>query len=106
MPSTPAAGAAAVTGAGGDPANESANDPACRAARRRALRREAIARRMALSEDDYAQRSRLVREHLLANFPRLSALRVGFYWPMNNEPDLRPALEAWLRAGDAAFAAL
>jgi 5,10-methenyltetrahydrofolate synthetase len=73
---------------------------------RHTLRRDAIARRMALSRDDYAQYSRAVCGHLQATFPQLAMLRVGFCWPMNNEPDLRPALETWLAEGNAAFAAL
>jgi 5,10-methenyltetrahydrofolate synthetase len=73
---------------------------------RATLRRDAIARRMALSRDDYTQYSRAVREHLQANFPQLATRRVGFCWPMNNEPDLRPALETWLAEGNETFAAL
>jgi 5,10-methenyltetrahydrofolate synthetase len=80
--------------------------PADRAAWRRALRRDAIARRVALSQDDYAQGSRDVCRHLLANFSRLAVMRVSFYWPINQEPDLRPALETWLAVGNTAFAAL
>ncbi|MDR2111830.1 MAG: 5-formyltetrahydrofolate cyclo-ligase [Candidatus Accumulibacter sp.] len=93
-----------------DPALEGGGHPdgddACRAARRRELRRAAIARRMALSRDDYAQRAQALRGHLQLNFPRLAAMRVGFCWPINNEPDLRPLLETWMRAGNAGFAAL
>ena len=77
-----------------------------RRALRQKLRRDAIACRMALGGDDYARRSQAVCRHLQANFPQLAAMRVGFCWPVNNEPDLRPALEAWLAAGNAAFAAL
>ncbi|GHU25499.1 5-formyltetrahydrofolate cyclo-ligase [Betaproteobacteria bacterium] len=61
---------------------------------------------MALSQDDYARRSQAVCQHLQASFPQLAAMRVGFCWPINKEPDLRPALETWLAAGHAAFAAL
>ncbi|MDR3220825.1 MAG: 5-formyltetrahydrofolate cyclo-ligase [Candidatus Accumulibacter sp.] len=91
-----------------DPSTEHKDftDSACRAAWRSALRRDAIARRVALSQDDYAQGSRAVCRHLLANFSQLAVMRVGFYWPINREPDLRPALETWLAAGDTAFAAL
>jgi 5,10-methenyltetrahydrofolate synthetase len=73
---------------------------------RRELRRSALARRMDLGQDDHAQRSQAVCAHLLENFPQLASLRVGFYWPVNNEPDVRSALETWRAAGDAAFAAL
>ncbi|MFT3962293.1 5-formyltetrahydrofolate cyclo-ligase [Propionivibrio sp.] len=85
---------------------ERPDDDVRRAALRRALRREAIARRMALAPDDYARRSAAVCRHLLADFPQLAALRVGFCWPVHNEPDMRPALAAWRAAGHPAFAAL
>jgi 5,10-methenyltetrahydrofolate synthetase len=88
-------------GRGGEP-----TDDACRAARRRALRRDALARRRALADGEHARRSRAVCRLLTANFPQLAALRVGFCWPVNNEPDVRAALETWQAAGDAAFAAL
>lgn len=75
-------------------------------AARRELRRAAIARRMALDPGEHARRSRRIREHLAAHFPQLSSLRVGFFWPMNREPDLRPLLADWLEGGDSSFAAL
>jgi 5,10-methenyltetrahydrofolate synthetase len=87
-------------------AERASNDLDDRAAARRALRREAIARRMALSRDDYTVRSQAVCRHLEANFAQLAALRVGFYWPIKQEPDLRPVLATWLVAGRAGFAAL
>jgi 5-formyltetrahydrofolate cyclo-ligase len=73
---------------------------------RRELRRDAIARRLALDPGEHARRSRAIRRHLAAHFPQLAALRVGFFWPMNGEPDLRPLLEAWLAGGGGSFAAL
>ncbi|MDR2787039.1 MAG: 5-formyltetrahydrofolate cyclo-ligase [Candidatus Accumulibacter sp.] len=89
-----------------DPAAERRARPGGDSAVRAALRRDAIARRSALSEEGYARRSQAIRRHLRANFAQLAALRVGFYWPMNKEPDLRPVLEAWRSSGHAAFAAL
>lgn len=83
-----------------------ADDPEHRAAWRRRLRRQAIARRMALSGDECARDSQAICRHLQERFPHLAAMRVGFCWPMKNEPDVRPALAAWLAEGDAAFAAL
>jgi 5,10-methenyltetrahydrofolate synthetase len=76
------------------------------AADRAALRRDVLARRRALDEDEYARRSRAVRQQLRTNFAQLATRQVGFYWPINREPDLRPAIEGWLAAGQAAFAAL
>jgi 5,10-methenyltetrahydrofolate synthetase len=86
--------------------NSDSRRSAQRHAQRRALRRDAIARRMALSQDDYVRLSQAVCQHLQTSFPQLAALRVGFCWPINKEPDLRPVLETWLAAGNAAFAAL
>jgi 5,10-methenyltetrahydrofolate synthetase len=77
-----------------------------RQASRRQLRRDAIARRMALDPGEHERRSRAIREHLAAHFPQFSTLRVGFFWPMNQEPDLRPLFEAWLSGGQNSFAAL
>ena len=33
-------------------------------------------------------------------------MRVGFCWPMLNEPDLRPLIEVWIGQGDPGFTAL
>ena len=65
-----------------------------------------MARRKALSVDEHARRSQVVCRHLLAAFPQLATLRVGFCWPVNKEPDVRSALEVWRGAGHPAFAAL
>lgn len=66
-----------------------------RMADRCALRRNLLERRQALSADDYAQRSARLRRHLQKGFPQLAGMRVGFCWPVRNEPDLRPLLEGW-----------
>ena len=73
---------------------------------RRELRRQAIARRMSLSGEELAQRSRAICDHLRTHFPQLASMRVGFCWPMKNEPDLLPLLTAWRTTGDASFTAL
>ncbi|MDR0378527.1 MAG: 5-formyltetrahydrofolate cyclo-ligase [Candidatus Accumulibacter sp.] len=73
---------------------------------RAALRRDVLARRRALDEDEYARRSRAVCQQLRTGFAQLAARRVGFYWPINREPDLRPVIGDWLAAGQAAFVAL
>jgi 5-formyltetrahydrofolate cyclo-ligase len=73
---------------------------------RRALRRQLIERRMALSVDACAELSARIGEHLREGFPQLARMRVGFCWPVKNEPDLRPLLGAWLAAGDPGFTAL
>lgn len=76
------------------------------AAWRSAMRRQAIARRMSLSVVELAQRSQAICNSLLTHFPQLAAMRVGFCWPMKNEPDLLPLLTAWHKTGDASFTAL
>ena len=73
---------------------------------RQMLRREALARRTALTPAEHGQRSQAICHHLVANFPQLASLQVGFCWPVNQEPDVRAALAAWRDAGDSAFAAL
>jgi 5-formyltetrahydrofolate cyclo-ligase len=69
---------------------------------RATLRRQAIDRRLALSADDCAALSATLRAQLRTNFPQLAALRVGFCWPVKNEPDLRPLIMDWIDAGQTA----
>ena len=67
---------------------------------RQRLRRDMIARRLALSPDAHASLSARVRAHLDDAFPALNELIVGFCWPVQNEPDLRPiAAELIARGG-------
>ncbi len=73
---------------------------------RRELRRQAIARRKALSDMDYERRSAAICKHLHENFPELAGMRLSFCWPVRREPDLRPLLSMWRNAGHASFAAL
>ena len=70
------------------------------------MRRQAIALRLRLSGEELAQRSRAICDRLLTHFPQLAAMRVGFCWPMKNEPDLLPLLTAWHKTGGTSFAAL
>jgi 5-formyltetrahydrofolate cyclo-ligase len=76
---------------------------------RAALRRQGVDRRLALSADDCAALSATICAQLRGQFPELAELRVGFCWPVKNEPDLRPLMIAWLDAAKIAgtgFAAL
>lgn len=73
---------------------------------RKALRKDALARRMALSQHECGHNSEAIRHHLHRHFPQLAALRVGFCWPLKNEPDLRPLLAHWQTEGNPSFAAL
>ncbi|MFT3848304.1 MAG: 5-formyltetrahydrofolate cyclo-ligase [Propionivibrio sp.] len=77
-----------------------------RALARRALRRQGIERRMALTAEAHETLSAKLCERLRESFPELAAMRVAFCWPVKNEPDLRPLMQAWLAEGNAAFAAL
>ncbi|MBK7354838.1 MAG: 5-formyltetrahydrofolate cyclo-ligase [Propionivibrio sp.] len=73
---------------------------------RAALRKRSIERRLALSEEVCAQLSKRVCAYLNDRFPQLAGLRVGFCWPVKNEPDLRPLVESWIAAGQDGFTAL
>lgn len=88
------------------PEKSSGIDLQTRLADRRALRRELVERRLALSDDDCARLSAVLRSHLQTAFPQLAGMRVAFCWPVQNEPDLRPLLEIWRAAGNSAFCAL
>ncbi|WP_334157133.1 5-formyltetrahydrofolate cyclo-ligase [Oryzomicrobium sp.] len=84
-----------------------ARDAAQRTAARKRLRQDMIARREALPPTDAAQRSAAVCAHLTARFsadffaffPDGRAKTIGFCWPVQNEPDLRPAIRTWLAQG-------
>ena len=73
---------------------------------RRALRERLVALRCAQPETRIAAWSTGIRTHLAAAFPELAGLRVGFCWPIQNEPDLRPLLAEWRAAARPGFAAL
>jgi len=77
-----------------------------RATFRRTLRRDLVERRQALAADDCRRLSQAVCAHLAGAFPQLAGQRVGFCWPVHNEPDLRPLILSWLAAGQPGFAAL
>jgi 5-formyltetrahydrofolate cyclo-ligase len=65
---------------------------------RNVLRRQCVDRRLALSPDEHARLSANICARLREHFPQLSAKRVAFCWPINNEPDLRPLIESWIDA--------
>jgi 5,10-methenyltetrahydrofolate synthetase len=73
---------------------------------RRALRQQRIESRLALSADDCAVLSAKVCEQVQKHYPQLAGLRVGFCWPVKNEPDLRPLIMSWIESGQTGFAAL
>ena len=73
---------------------------------RRALRKQFVERRQALSEDEFSRLTEAICEQLRQSFPQLSRMRVGFCWPMKKEPDLRPLIKSWVALGDPGFMAL
>ena len=77
-----------------------------RARQRQALRRQGIARRMALSAATHESLSTRICELIGRSFPELSHVHDGFCWPYKNEPDLRPLMQRWLARGNPGFAAL
>jgi 5,10-methenyltetrahydrofolate synthetase len=64
---------------------------------RRALRREMVARRAALSDAEHAGLSRRIVEQLLAALPVPGV--VAFCWPIKHEPDVRAIVERWVALG-------
>lgn len=66
---------------------------------RTTLRRDMIARRMALSRPSVESLSLAVRQRLDAAFPELARSIVGYCWPVQNEPDLRPLMAELIARG-------
>ena len=64
---------------------------------RRALRRDMVARRAALSQADHAGLSARIVEHLVAALPVPRI--VAFCWPIKHEPDVRAVVERWATLG-------
>lgn len=81
-------------------------DPDERKRQRKALRAQALARREALTPAQCEQHSAQIRDRLAAHFGALAGRRVGFCWPLRNEPDLRPLMQRWLARQTPGFAAL
>ena len=69
---------------------------------RQQLRREMLARRMALPPAVHAAASARITARLLADFPLLAQGITGFCWPIRQEPDVRPALHHWISQGGRA----
>ncbi len=69
---------------------------------RRRLRRERIAAREAVPADTIADWSARVCHHLRQSFPHPPGRRIGFCWPVRNEPDVRPVIAEWLQHGTQA----
>lgn len=71
---------------------------------RKSQRAVLIARRNALPAAQHHDFDRLITGHLLAGFPLLRGMTIGFYWPFNSEFDPRFAIRQWRNQG--AIAAL
>ena len=67
---------------------------------RKALRRDMVARRAALSTAEHTTLSARIVDHLLRALP--APRSVAFCWPIKHEPDVRPALEQWIATGTQA----
>jgi 5,10-methenyltetrahydrofolate synthetase len=72
--------------------------PATRADRQ-LLRSKAIERRLALAAAEVAALSAAICGHLQQRFSPAPGRQIGFFWPVKNEPDLRPTIAAWRQAG-------
>lgn len=92
--------------AGLTPQTRAGMSPEERLKLRRALRKECVERRLALPAAQCAEYSGQICQHLQAHFPQLSRLRLGFCWPVNNEPDLLPLIRSWLNSPAPGFTAL
>lgn len=64
---------------------------------RRALRREMVARRAALSDAEHAGLSARIVEQVLAALPIPRVF--AFCWPIKHEPDVRALVERWAARG-------
>ncbi|THF62192.1 5-formyltetrahydrofolate cyclo-ligase [Pseudothauera rhizosphaerae] len=70
------------------------------AARRQALREQAVFRREALADDERERLERRIETHLDTLCADLAPRVLAFCWPWRGEADLRPWVARWL-AGDA-----
>jgi 5-formyltetrahydrofolate cyclo-ligase len=68
---------------------------------KRALRAQALAKRKALPAEDARRAARAVRDRALAEVPLPRGALVAGYWPMPDELDIRPLLEALAKRGHA-----
>lgn len=66
---------------------------------RRRMRRELIARRLAIPTDAQRRADRRIAEFLIVGFPMLDRLTIGFYWPFNGEVDPRVAVHRFRARG-------
>lgn len=72
-------------------------------ARRRAMRAAAIAQRNRYDAATIAAWSAALCARLDAAWPTPPGRTIGFCWPVQNEPDLRPQLRRWIARGATAL---
>ena len=63
------------------------------------IRKSCLVARESLSGQEVALLSAEVVKRLLQAFPQPPGERVGFCWPIRNEPDIRPAIHIWRAMG-------
>lgn len=78
------------------------DDEASLSAWRRAVRRSLLDWRSALDGALHQQYSDQIRTHLAAFLTQRANATVGFYWPIQNEVDLRPVMENHVASGGRA----
>jgi 5,10-methenyltetrahydrofolate synthetase len=66
---------------------------------RKQLRGALLAARRALSDEQVAAWSARLVGHLLRVFPQAPGARIAFYWPIQNEPDIRALAAIWRAQG-------
>ncbi|MEQ8285752.1 5-formyltetrahydrofolate cyclo-ligase [Thalassospira sp.] len=77
-------------------------DANCQSEWRHAVRRALLGWRAALDAATHEHLSDQIRMHFAAFLKDRAAATVGFYWPIQNEVDLRPVMENHLEAGGRA----
>lgn len=87
------------------PENQGLTVPPDLVERRRAWRRDLLARRAALPASDREAADRRLTAQLSARLAAITGV-LGFYWPIQSEFDVRPIVTAWLAGGPERRAAL
>jgi 5-formyltetrahydrofolate cyclo-ligase len=69
---------------------------------RRELRKAILARRGALARERREGLREAITDRIRQDFPELAGHTIGFYWPIQSEPDLRRLVASFIEAGAAA----
>ncbi|MDG4720267.1 MULTISPECIES: 5-formyltetrahydrofolate cyclo-ligase [Thalassospira] len=84
------------------PAPPQSNDENSQSEWRRAIRRALLGWRSALDGETHKALSEQICAHFADFLAARSGATVGFYWPIQNEIDVRPVIEKHLKAGGKA----